>query len=169
MRKAGYFLTSISFLIIILAVGKTSFAWECVGPADQNCLQCHAEAGGETSGANTFPNGYLHQNPPMHKALLDISLCLICHCGEGSYCHGNVETHCCTSCHEECPGHDECLEVNIHTNENSYDCGQCHFPPEEPGDCAATGTPTLSEWGMIIFMTIIMGIGVVVLRKRRIA
>jgi len=31
------------------------------------------------------------------------------------------------------------------------------------------GTPTLSEWGMIIFMTIIMGIGVMVLRKRRMA
>ena len=29
--------------------------------------------------------------------------------------------------------------------------------------------PTLSEWGLIIFMTIIMGIGVMVLRKRRMA
>lgn len=31
------------------------------------------------------------------------------------------------------------------------------------------GVPTLSEWGLIIFMTLIMGIGVMVLRKRRMA
>ena len=29
--------------------------------------------------------------------------------------------------------------------------------------------PTLSEWGLIIFMTVIMGIGVMALRKRRMA
>lgn len=29
------------------------------------------------------------------------------------------------------------------------------------------GIPTLGEWGMIIFMTIILGIGVVIIRKRR--
>jgi len=28
--------------------------------------------------------------------------------------------------------------------------------------------PTLTEWGMIIFMTIMMGTGVMVLRKRRV-
>jgi len=34
--------------------------------------------------------------------------------------------------------------------------------------CIATPIPTLSEWGMIIFMTIIMGLGVVTLFRRRI-
>jgi len=31
-----------------------------------------------------------------------------------------------------------------------------------------TGIPTLSEWGMIILITVILGIGVMILRKRRI-
>ena len=31
------------------------------------------------------------------------------------------------------------------------------------------GVPTLSEWGIIIFMTLMMGIGVVTLYKRRVA
>jgi hypothetical protein len=35
------------------------------------------------------------------------------------------------------------------------------------GDIGATSIPTLSEWGMIIFMTIIMGLGVVLLSRRR--
>jgi hypothetical protein len=34
-------------------------------------------------------------------------------------------------------------------------------------DQPATGIPTLSEWGIIIFMAVILGIGVVILRKRR--
>ena len=39
----------------------------------------------------------------------------------------------------------------------------CFTPaPESP-----TSIPTLSEWGMIIFMTIIMGIGIVTLFRRR--
>ena len=33
----------------------------------------------------------------------------------------------------------------------------------------SAGVPTLSEWGLIIFITVIMGIGVMVLRKRRLA
>jgi hypothetical protein len=33
--------------------------------------------------------------------------------------------------------------------------------------CIATPIPTLSEWGLIIFLTIIMGIGVVTLVRRR--
>jgi hypothetical protein len=38
-------------------------------------------------------------------------------------------------------------------------------PPEPP---QPNEIPTLSEWGMIIFMTIIMGLGVVTLFRRRI-
>jgi len=33
----------------------------------------------------------------------------------------------------------------------------------------SAGVPTLSEWGLIILMTVMMGIGVVMLRKRRLA
>ena len=36
------------------------------------------------------------------------------------------------------------------------------------GQCGSFPIPTLTEWGMIIFMTIIMGVGVVVLYRRRI-
>ena len=32
-----------------------------------------------------------------------------------------------------------------------------------------TGIPSLTEWGMIIFVTVLLGIGVVILRKRRLA
>jgi hypothetical protein len=35
------------------------------------------------------------------------------------------------------------------------------------GNGGAAPIPTLGEWGMIIFMTIIMGIGVVTLLRRR--
>lgn len=34
---------------------------------------------------------------------------------------------------------------------------------------AAAAIPTLNEWGLIIFMTLMMGVGVMILRKRRIA
>ena len=33
---------------------------------------------------------------------------------------------------------------------------------------SSASIPTLSEWGIIIFITIMMGIGVMILRKRRI-
>ena len=36
----------------------------------------------------------------------------------------------------------------------------------EPGGAAAI--PTLSEWGMIIFMTIILGLGVITILRRRV-
>jgi F0F1-type ATP synthase assembly protein I len=35
------------------------------------------------------------------------------------------------------------------------------------GQIGAASIPTTSEWGMIIFMTIIMGLGVVTLFRRR--
>ncbi len=43
--------------------------------------------------------------------------------------------------------------------------GKVHLYQGIPG----SAIPTLSKWGMIIFMTLMMGIGVVILRKRRIA
>jgi hypothetical protein len=35
------------------------------------------------------------------------------------------------------------------------------------GEIPPSAIPTLSEWGMIIFMTIILGVGVVTLLRRR--
>jgi len=171
MRKTGYFLTLVSFFIFPLTVGTNSYAFECVGPSFENCLQCHAAAGGATPGACDNPDGYLHQNPPEHKALSDDpNLCVVCHCGdlEESPCASTwaaVETQCCTyTCH------DLCLLVSAHTDRvvGDDDCRSCHFLPEDPVSCAAATIPTLTEWGVIIFMTLMMGIGVVVIiRKRR--
>ena len=124
-------------------------------------MSCSSRGG--TSGGTPYPGGYLHQNPPEHKTLFDGDECLVCHCGETDTPCGvaHVETNCCIDCH------DLCLEVIVHTVKHGYDCGECHFPPGDPGECADP-IPTLSEWGIIIFMTIIMGIGVLmIIRKRR--
>jgi len=155
MRKTGYFLTLVSLFIFPLALGTTTYAFECVGDDGFNCLQCHTE-----------PDIMFFHVPSI------TSDCTACHCGEyetspcdwGGLGFEPVETFCCISCH------DQCQEVNAHTNrvENDYDCGQCHFPPGTPGNCVATVIPTLTEWGIIIFMTVIMGIGVVILDRRRI-
>ena len=156
----------IVYLFMLSAVGKISFAWECVGPDDSNsnCLQCHIK-------------DYIHL---YHLGTLGITDCTECHCGEyltspcdwGELEHEPVETVCCTICHTaELTPHYECSEVIVHTNrvENGYDCGQCHFQPGDPGDCPVA-IPTLSEWGIIIFITIIIGIGVsMIIRKRRMA
>ena len=40
----------------------------------------------------------------------------------------------------------------------------CSINPCDTGDAAI---PTLSEWGMIIFMTMLLGIGVVTILRRR--
>jgi len=40
-------------------------------------------------------------------------------------------------------------------------------PPPTTTTTTTTGVPTLTEWGLIIFITVVMGIGVLVLRRRR--
>lgn len=55
------------------------------------------------------------------------------------------------------------------------DCGEPHAEDagdgsaiiNVPDECISEPIPTLTEWGMIIFMTIMMGTGVMILRKRR--
>jgi len=76
------------------------------------------------------------------------------HCDDGLFCNG-AETCDAPNCTCEqgtnpCPTDTSCNE----------DTDQCDPIP-------ATDIPTLSEWGMIIFLTIIMGIGVVTLVRRR--
>jgi len=51
----------------------------------------------------------------------------------------------------------------------NYNPDQQDSDGNEIGDvCEATDIPTLSEWGMIIFLTIILGMGVVTLLRRRV-
>ncbi len=121
MRKAGYFLILISCFVFLCEIEKSSFAFPCVGPADSNCLQCHAGAGGETSGGNTSPEGYLH-------VFHDDFDCGMCHCREEETppcgpSWGPADTHCCTTCHSEC------VLVNEHTSNLRYDCTTCHSSP----------------------------------------
>ena len=121
MRKVDYFSILILFLLMVLVAGKTSFSWQCVGPAYNNCLQCHAGEGGGTSGSNPQTYGYLHE---FHEGIEGIA-CGDCHCGEGgtSPCTPSfipVDTHCCTTCH------DGCVEVDDHTSNLWYDCASCH-------------------------------------------
>jgi len=55
--------------------------------------------------------------------------------------------------------------------------GWIHFKSESPVAYkvqtewigASSPIPTLSEWGMVIFITVIMATGVMILRKRRVA
>jgi len=148
MNKLSYFLILFSFFLLALSE-KASFAWQCVGPADNNCLQCHAAAGGGTSGGNLYPNGYLHQNPSGHKALFDTHQCLTCHCGTSPCTPDSlpVNTQCCTSCHNKC------LKVTEHTSNLRYDCLSCHnsFDPDGDGvgdvcdNCPNTPNPNQED------------------------
>lgn len=84
----------------------------------------------------------------------------VCHCtidedcDDGNFCNG-AETCDAPNCTCE-PGTDPC-PTDTTCNEDTDNCYP--IPP--------TGIPTLSEWGIIIFMTIILGLGVVTLVRRR--
>jgi hypothetical protein len=61
-------------------------------------------------------------------------------------------------------------------NDDLDNCPYVYNPDQEDSDgngvgdaCEATSIPTLSEWGTIIFITVMMGIGVMILRKRKMA
>ena len=75
-------------------------------------------------------------------------------CDDGLFCNG-VET--CDAPNCTClPGTNPC-PTDANCNEDTDTCN-----PIPPSDI-----PTLSEWGIIIFMTIILGIGIVTLLRRR--
>ena len=76
------------------------------------------------------------------------------HCDDGNFCNG-AETCDAPNCMCE-PGTNPC-PTDTTCNEDTDTCDPI----------PATGIPTLSEWGIIIFMTIILGIGVVTLVRRR--
>ena len=76
-------------------------------------------------------------------------------CNEGSFCNGEEYCFEC-ACY---PGTNPC-PTDTTCNEATDSCDPI---------LTAASIPTLSEWGMIIFMTIILGIGVVTLVRRRMA
>ena len=75
-------------------------------------------------------------------------------CDDGNFCNG-VEVCDAPNCTCE-PATNPCPTDTV-CNEDTDTCDPI----------PATGIPTLSEWGIIIFMTIIFGIGVVTLVRRR--
>ena len=116
MKKQCYFLTVASLLVLLFIVAKTSIAFQCIGPAENNCLQCHSQT----------------EIDDIHKiALGSLSNCKLCHCGgncEPSKLSnlGSLDTVCCTSCHNQC------FLVKEHTTRGSFDCTSCHISPIAP-------------------------------------
>jgi len=76
-------------------------------------------------------------------------------CDDGNFCNG-VETCDAPNCMCE-PATDPC-PADTTCNEDTDTCNPI---------LTEASVPTLSEWGLIIFLTIIMGIGVVALVRRR--
>ena len=78
---------------------------------------------------------------------------------------------------DNCPGISNPDQENSDTDLHGDSCDNCPFnynPGQEDTDgdgigdvCEASAIPTTGEWGIIIFMTIILGIGVVTLLRRR--
>jgi len=67
-----------------------------------------------------------------------------------------------------CNGSEICVSGECRAGTNPCTTyATCNEDTDTCDPIPATGIPTLSEWGMIIFMTIVMGIGVVTLFKRR--
>jgi hypothetical protein len=114
MRKQVYFLTLSSIFILFLILKTSSIAFQCVGPADNNCLKCHLQT--------DIDNVHI-----IDLGMLD---CILCHCGENcepfvgsSNTLASVDTVCCSSCHNQC------FLVKEHTSNDSFDCTSCHASP----------------------------------------
>ena len=127
MLKTGYFLMFISVFAVLLTLQTSSFAFQCVGPGDNNCLQCHVQ-------------GDIHN---FHIGRFGDESCTFCHCG--SECEllyiAPVDTHCCTTCH------DQCFKVNEHTLADRIDCTVCHntTPIGLDDDCDGICNPEQSD------------------------
>jgi hypothetical protein len=94
---------------------------------------------------------------PGRIVISQVCYCAIdAHCDDGLFCNG-VETCDAPNCTCE-PGTNPC-PTDTTCNEDTDRC--------EPVLTAAS-IPTLSEWGMIIFIMLILGVGVVTLVRRRI-
>jgi hypothetical protein len=103
------------------------------------------------------------------------------HCDDGLFCNGleTCDAPNCTClpgtnpCLDDglfCNGTESCNEANDQCESNNNPClsgTQCNEATDTCDPIATSSIPTLSEWGMIIFLTIIMGLGVVTLFRRR--
>jgi hypothetical protein len=102
-------------------------------------------------------------------------------CDDGLYCSGteicDAGSAVCQQGNEPCPddglfcnGTEICNEVDDQCESNGNPCSsgtQCNEATDTCDSIATSSIPTLSEWGIIIFMTIIMGLGAVTLVRRR--
>jgi hypothetical protein len=111
MRKQFYFLTLASIFVLLLILETSSNAFQCVGPADNNCLKCHLQT--------DIDNVHI-----IDLGMLD---CILCHCGENcepfegeKLTLASVDTVCCANCHNQC------FLVEEHTTKDSFNCTSCH-------------------------------------------
>ena len=82
----------------------------------------------------------------------------VCDCIEDSACNEGLF----------CNGEEYCFECACYQGTNPCPTDTtCNEVTDTCDPIPATGIPTLSEWGIIIFMTIILGMGVVTLVRRR--
>ncbi len=107
----------------------------------------------------------------------DEDLCTVNDICSNGACGGTAKN--CSSLNDQCnvgicdAGTGNCIQDSTPLNGNSCDDGKVITLNDTcsdgvcTGDTGAASIPTTSEWGMIIFMTIIMGLGVVTLFRRR--
>jgi hypothetical protein len=130
MRKQVYFLTLASIFILLLILETSSIAFQCVGPADNNCLKCHLQT--------DIDNVHI-----IDLGMLD---CILCHCGENcdpfvgeKFTLASLDTVCCADCHNQC------FLVKEHTTKDSFNCTSCHTsliaPVDIDDDCDGICNP----------------------------
>jgi hypothetical protein len=102
-------------------------------------------------------------------------------CDDGLYCSGteicDAGSAVCQQGNDPCPddglfcnGTESCREADGQCGSTGNPCAsgtQCNEATDTCDSITTTGIPTLSEWGIIIFMTIMLGIGIVGLLRRR--
>jgi len=108
----------------------------------------------------------------------DGALCTVNDTCDNGSCSGSATD--CSSLNDQCnvgacdPGTGNCFQDTVSKDGDPCDDGD---PTTENDTCSdgvcmgesgAAAIPTLSEWGMIIFMTIILGLGVITILRRRV-